>query len=446
MKPGVAADASFRPDINALRALAVLAVIAFHFGMPGAAAGYLGVDVFFVISGFLIGGQIQLRIAADRFCIRGFFAGRIRRIVPALAFLCFAVLAWGWWFQLPTDFKTLARSVQSSAFFASNISFARQLGYFDLGAMYKPLLHTWSLAVEAQFYLLLPFFMLGLRRLGPQLRAWAVAIAALASFGAALYLGRDGSPAVFFSFWARAWEFLAGCAAAWFCGEHALWPRLSTGARAALRCAAWAALIAACFLLPAGVAWPGPWTVVPVLLTAAIIVLGIGQRFGRVIASAPVQHLGTISYSLYLWHWPLLVCWRLVAAEDPAQTQLVWPMLAATWLLGWASWRFVEQPMRRRPARHADRRAFQGYAGVLAGLVVFATVVSATDGLPQRLPGYLQGAHLASLHKQKLERCWQLPGAPAGEDPHACELGSVKAAAPSVAVWGDSHALRNASM
>jgi peptidoglycan/LPS O-acetylase OafA/YrhL len=442
MQSGSAANPSFRPDINALRALAVLAVIAFHFGVPGAAAGYLGVDIFFVISGFLIGGQIQSRIAAGRFSLGGFFAGRIRRIVPALAFLCFAVLAWGWWFQLPGDYKNLARSVQSSAFFTSNVSFARQLGYFDLGAAYKPLLHTWSLAVEAQFYLLLPFFLLGLRRVRAGARAFLVLAVALASFGAALYLGREGSPAVFFSFWARAWEFLAGCAAAWFTVDKAPWPRLPPRARAALRGTAWTALIAACFLLPAGVAWPGPWTAVPVLLTAALIVLGIGQRFGPAIDNAPVQHLGTISYSLYLWHWPLLVCWRLVAMEDAAQGPAIWALLAATWLLGWASWRFVEQPMRRRPALHPDRRAFQGYAAVLAGLVVFGAVVSRTDGLPQRLPAYLQGAHVAALHDQKLDGCRQLPGAPAREDPYACELGPVKAVAPTFAVWGDSHALR----
>src|SRR6476661_2925537 len=153
-------DDSFRPDVNALRALAVLAVIAFHFGLPGAASGYIGVDVFFVISGFLIGGQIMSRLEQGRFSLVSFFSSRIRRIVPALAVLSVVVVAWGWLFQLPDDYTALTRSATSAIEFVSNRHFERQLGYFDLGAAYKPLLHTWSLSVEAQFYIALPFFLM----------------------------------------------------------------------------------------------------------------------------------------------------------------------------------------------------------------------------------------------------------------------------------------------
>ena len=214
MHPATHDDPSFRPDINALRALAVLAVIAFHFGLPGAGSGYLGVDVFFVISGYLIGGQVMSRLDRGSFSVKHFFAGRIRRIVPALAVTCLLVLAWGWFFQLPDDYKALARSATNSVQFLSNRYFARQVGYFDLGAAYKPLLHTWSLAVEAQFYLFLPFVLMGLWKLPARWRVPLLAALALLSFGGALKWASEEPARVFYSFGARAWEFLVGCLAA----------------------------------------------------------------------------------------------------------------------------------------------------------------------------------------------------------------------------------------
>ena len=431
-------DRSFRPDINALRALAVAAVIAFHFGLPGFASGYVGVDIFFVISGFLIGGHVMAQLGRARFSLKHFFAGRIRRIVPALAVTCAAVLAWGWAFQAPPDYKALARSATNAVQFLANSYFADQLGYFDLGAAYKPLLHTWSLAVEAQFYLFLPFVLIGLWKLPPRWRVPLLALLGAASFAGALHWGVVDRTHVFYSFTARAWEFLVGCLAA--CVPPVLGQRLGH-ARRPLLGLAWIALAATCLLLPQGIAWPGAWTLVPTLLTAAVIVLGTGHAHGRLVQLPPVQHAGTISYSLYLWHWPLLVAWRLTLVDTPVEGWAVLPLLAATWACGWLSWRFAEQPLRTRAGWGVPARLFRFYGCVVLLAMVFAVWMSKTDGLPERLPAYAHGAVLASLNEAHPTRCRRLPGVPAN-DPDACDVGRSPPDAPTFAVWGDSHALQ----
>lgn len=424
----------FRHDINALRALAVLSVIAYHFDILGAKSGYVGVDIFFVISGFLIGGQVSSQIAKQQFSAITFFSSRIRRIVPALVAMCAAVYIWGWLFQLPEDYKLLVRSALWAVFFVSNIAFSDQLGYFDLGSLYKPLLHTWSLSVEAQFYLLQPFFLILIFKLPSRFRLLATVAAFILSFGALLYMGSQSPSTVFYSFFARAWEFMIGCLVAWLARDAA---KYAGGRRDALLATAWAALIATCFLLPKGAVWPGLWTLAPTMLAGAIILFGTGQTPSRLVLNWPVQHVGAISYSLYLWHWPLLICWNLTNGEAMATTgYTLWVLLGATWVLAWLSWRFVEQPFRANRKLWTTPRLYGGYAAILVSFTLAGVVIWVNKGMPARLPTYLEGAYLAS-RTPKDEGCWKLPRA---EMLDVCDLGNPKATAPTVALVGDSHA------
>lgn len=432
---------SFRPDINALRALAVLSVIFYHFDILGAASGYVGVDVFFVISGFLIGGQVSAQVRAGQFRLSAFMVSRIRRILPALVVVCVAVYLWGWLYMLPGDYRQLVRTVLSVVSFVSNITFASQLGYFDLGAQYKPLLHTWSLSVEAQFYLLLPFFLMVAFRLPTRLRLLATVMLTAASLAAALVMGSRSPDTVFFAFTARAWEFLAGCLVAWFTQGSSGRLVILGAARKGLVAATWVALIAACFLLPKGVVWPGLWTLVPVLLVASIILLGSGQASGPLVCNRVIQHVGTISYSLYLWHWPLIVCWKLMTNE-PVTTSGVtlWVLLAATWGLALLSWRFVESPFRSNREFWSARKLYGTYAATFMAFTVAGVVIWTQDGVPSRLPAYLNGAITASHFEPPFnKRCWDLPRAVPNSF-FACDFGA-SSDKPSVVIWGDSHSL-----
>ncbi len=440
-----AAPKRFRYDINALRALAVLAVVAYHFGLPGAASGYIGVDIFFVISGCLIGGQIHQQLAAGQFRLSAFYASRVRRIVPALVVMCAAVFVWGWFFQLPEPYKNVVRSIVAALFFVSNIAFTNDLGYFDASALFKPLLHTWSLAVESQFYLVLPLaLMLAFRlRVGWQLAVLLGTL--LASMGFAVYSGQHAAAAVFYAFPARVWEFLLGC----WVGIYPLALVKTVGKWAPgakplrlLRLAAWLGLLASCFFIPKGVVWPGGWTLVPTLLTALVIGLGARLRAGPVAANALVQQVGKLSYSLYLWHWPVLVCWGLTYAQQAVPTGwAVAGLLAATWALAWLSWRWIEQPIRTNRRRWTSRRLWGAYGAALGVFVLAGAGVWAYKGAPARLPSYLQGASTAAqMPNHDRLACWELPRAPKAGQKLTCSLGSTETVTPTFAIWGDSHA------
>ena len=435
------ANEGFRPDINALRALAVLSVIFYHFDILGAASGYIGVDVFFVISGFLIGGQVSTQVRAGQFRLSAFMVSRIRRILPALVVVCVAVYLWGWLYMLPSDYKLLVRSILSVVSFVSNIAFASQQGYFDLGAQYKPLLHTWSLSVEAQFYLLLPFFLMIAFKLQTRLRLLATVVLATASLAAALLIGSSSPDTVFFAFTARAWEFLVGCLVAWFTQGASGRLVILGSARKVLVAAAWAALIASSFWIPKGVIWPGLWTLVPILLVASIIVLGSDQDAGLLVCNPVVQHVGTISYSLYLWHWPLIVCWKLMNSEQVSTSGItLWVLLAATWGLALLSWRFVESPFRSNREFWTAHKLYGAYTATFVAFTVTSVVVWKLDGVPSRLPEYLKGAITASYFQPPLnKRCGDLPRA-AKNSYFSCDFG-ISGDKPSVAIWGDSHSL-----
>ena len=432
-------SASFSHDINGLRAVAVLVVMLFHFGVPGMAGGFVGVDIFFVISGFLMTGILQRRMDAGRFSLFGFYMDRVRRIVPALLGLCVALFVVGWFVLLPSEFQRLGKQVAASTVFLSNLVFWREAGYFDINSHSKWLLHTWSLSVEWQFYLLYPLLLLALRRvLGAPRLARGVAVLALVSFAAAVYACTRWPSAAFFLLPFRAWEMLAG-------GLVALCPfpawrigRLRTEQLGL------ALLALALVLVDARTDWPGWKALLPVVGTA--LVIWAGREQSRLLGHPVAQYLGRISYSLYLWHWPVEVALRRYEV-DHAVPLALHVALGTVLALGLAvlSYRLVESPGRRadRGAPAAQQPAAPWRREVLRfGVAVLATGTAGVGiwgvhGAPSRFSDAVRIADQEVTDVNPYSnRCFSTFGAAAP----SCLIGPGAGPAKAVMI-GDSHAL-----
>jgi len=338
-----AGQSTYRRDIDGLRGVAILGVLLGHTFPEVVPSGFFGIDVFFVISGLLITRIVIDRVDEGRFTFRDLFERRIRRILPALVIVLFATMVAGAILLLRSEFITLSRHFVASLFFFQNFNLMGEAGYFDYDSMLKPLRHIWSLAVEEQFYLVWPaLLVLGFRfRIG---RLWLTIALAAASF---LYaqLAFDTLPASYYSPFARAWELLAGGLAAivfnrigW--GYFERWG----GGLVALGIA----LIAVAMLVPLAVLNFATWTpILPVLGTLLVVFGGEANAISRIlIQNRLVVWTGLISYSLYLWHWPILSFATIMYDAMPPQAVRL-AGIAASFLIAWASWRFIEEPARK---------------------------------------------------------------------------------------------------
>lgn len=373
---------AFRPDIAGLRAWAVLAVMLFHFGVPGFAGGFVGVDIFFVISGFLmtriIVGGLQGQ-DGRRFSVLGFYLARARRIVPALLVLCAVLLALGW-FALPaTDYRPLGMHALTSVLFVSNIQYWREAGYFDVASHDKWLLHTWSLSVEWQFYLLLPLLLWSMWRLWPGRRCMGLVLGAglLASITLSVWLTGQKPEAAFFLLPTRAWEMLAGglvALAGTVASTVTQWRQRTLEGLGFV-------MVAISIVTANPARWPGVAAVLPVLGTVLVL---IAQRHDSwLTAPALLQRLGDWSYSVYLWHWPVAVA--LVYAGWQEQGGAVLAGMALSLALGWASYRWVEPLGRQRLAHWPTLPALGAVAVVTALVALPALMVRQQQGVPGRL-------------------------------------------------------------
>ena len=421
----------FNQDINGQRALAVMAVVLYHFGVPGFRGGFVGVDVFFVISGYLMTGIVIGRMGADRFSVWGFYADRARRIVPALVVLCGVLLVAGWFLLLPSDYKKLGKQVGGSLGFISNVLFWREAGYFDAASHRKWLLHTWSLSVEWQFYLLYPLLLMGLRRtVGlPRLGPW-VGLLALASLAwSALESGRSPS-AAFYLLPTRAWEMLLGA------GVYLLALNPRPRSKGAMEALGMALVAGSVLLLDATDTWPGTLALLPTVGTA--LVMAAQRQASPLLGHPAIQWLGRASYSIYLWHWPVVVA--LSQLTDLGLAARAALGLCLSLMLGDLSLRFVETPVRlagRTP--HGQRRLPARLLpwAVVAGVVGVSAGIWATDGAPQRFATAVQVADLESLNGNPQARsCFATFGAPSP----ACVIGGDGRTSGTDMV-GDSHAL-----
>ena len=366
-QPGLSsADTSFRPDIEGLRAVAVLAVVVFHFFPSYLPGGYLGVDVFFVISGYLITGVILRHRASGRFGLLDFYARRIRRLFPAMLVVLSASLIAAFVLLFSFELARFARHITASLLYVQNFNLAAELGYFDHDAHGKPLLHFWSLAVEEQFYIVWPPLLLllaGGRRIAVLVLALVIAAASFAwTVGPA-----HGDPATFFDPLARAWELAVGAALAAFefgrkgsALPKAIRQAVSLGALLALA-------LSMTLAVPAGL-HPGWATLLPVLATAAAIAGGPGALANRTVLSlAPAVFVGRISYALYLWHWPLLAFHFFVAGDKPPGGVRI-ALLAISFALAAATWHWIERPLRARKDVGRLAAILLALAGVLLAI------------------------------------------------------------------------------
>lgn len=373
------ASANYRADIDGLRAIAVLSVILVHAGVTAVAGGFLGVDVFFVISGYLVHQQVTSRLTKHSFGLFEFYGRRIRRTFPALYLVTALSLIAGAILLMPGDFDALAHSAIAAATGTSNIWFANQAGYFDHSALSKPLLHSWSLGVEEQYYLVAPLIPFLLRRLSANLRRGILFGLFAADLAFCVFVQRLIPEITFFMMPPRLWEFFLGSlvAEALTVSLKRQWIADVLGALALV------ALLASMVLIDGTAAHPGLVTVIPCVATALLIYLGgtTPSFVNRLLGMAPLAFCGLISYSLYLWHWPLIVYARYADLPWTAPTLILGSLL----LIGLSilSWRYVETPFRD-PASPLKRHAVPV---LLCGLVVLAagsSVVIAGRGWPTR--------------------------------------------------------------
>lgn len=383
---------SYRADIDGLRAVAVLAVLGFH-AFPGyAPGGFWGVDVFFVLSGYLITALLRTEAAQGSFSFANFYTRRIRRLFPAAITVVAAVCIAGYFLLFSHEFALLARHGIASLFFAENVLLAQEVGYFDVEAAAKPLLHFWSLAVEEQFYLLWPLMLLPVAR-RPGGAGVLIAVLVLVSFLVTLF-GDWGAAWRFYSPLTRAWELGAGAALACY-GRHRRLPLRAARPRTAdvLSLLALAMLVLLILIGPRGQAHPGWITILPVLATTVLLATGPFALVNRrLLALRPAVWIGLISYPLYLWHWPLL-SYTLIVTGDRGSTLTRLALLALSFALAAATWRWIERPLRFTwPARRAVIVLIG--AALLLGLAIASAVAfrpPQTDRVQAAIEAQLEG-------------------------------------------------------
>ncbi|HEX4158674.1 MAG TPA: acyltransferase family protein [Rhizomicrobium sp.] len=434
--PSIPPRTGYRPEIDGLRALAILPVVFFHYGVPGFRGGFVGVDVFFVISGYLITCIIQKEIERDDFSLANFYARRVRRIFPALFAMLAVVSAAAFIFFFPVDLVRYAQTLFATALFGANFEFWREAGYFDAFADQKPLLHLWSIAVEEQFYLLFPALLLALRRATPRRRIGAIACVLIASLALSAWGVVAAKVATFYLLPMRAWELMLGTLLA----LGAVPQPISRLAAELLAVLGVALILAAVFLFTSQTPFPGPAALIP-CAGAALVILAAqpGKTFcGNLLASRPLVFVGLISYSLYLWHWPVFVFATYIDFREPSGISNLL-LIALSFVLAMISWRYVERPFRSRHFRIRRRTAFGAAACAMAILAGSATVTASTDGLPQRLrPGLQRILAEQDDHEPRIEDCF-FRTAQDVRDRRLCRIGA-KNARPSFLLWGDSHA------
>ena len=427
----------FRYDINALRAFAVLAVVAYHFGLPEITGGFAGVDVFFVISGFLITSQIQTALKTGSFSFKDFYIARLRRIFPALAVVCIASLAWGWFYVLPYDYRSFSRHALAALFFVSNIAFTGEHGYFDISAHSKPLLHTWSLSLEGQFYLFLPLYLSLLWRLNFKRIIWAITAVSLASLAWCFFEADQVS--AFYLLTGRAWEFLTGALLSCF-----RIPNFSKNWKNAIGLLGMGVLACSFIFLDAALWWPGLWTLIPVLAVAALLMVPDASVLKRLLTFWPIQRIGDLSYSLYLWHWPVLVYGRQFnfSTDQTLSSTYLAGLLALTFILSTLSWRYVELPIRQRRDLWSNKRLAWSVVLTVVACLAFTLTEVATKGLPQRFPDYVRRAFPAVTVDTPRPECIRDENSRKKAAEQFCLFGnkSISSEAPSLLLWGDSHA------
>lgn len=384
----------YRPDIDGLRAFAVLAVLFYHAFPAALPGGFVGVDVFFVISGFLITSILIHDMSEHRFSFASFYGRRARRIFPALVVCLATILVYGFIALTPSELAQLGKHVFFGAGFLSNIALWSEAGYFDTAAVYKPLLHLWSLGVEEQFYILWPVLLwlaFWIKANIPRL----LAILSIVSFGMNVALSLTSVSDDFYLPVSRFWELLAG-------GALALSGRIIHPAhiRSWASFAGTAALLASVALFTSGLRFPGWFALLPVAGTAAMIFAGPDAPMNRsVFASRAFVAVGLISYPLYIWHWPLISYAYIIRLGKPPTPLMGAAIIAASFVLAWLTYRFVECPVRFGVAQHRNTKITVSFLALIGAC---GAIVWAAHGFPQRFPP-LPGVDIQKIGAARLD-------------------------------------------
>ena len=426
---------AYRPEIDGLRALAVLPVLLYHAKVPGFAGGFIGVDIFFVISGFLITGIIAREIDAGEFSIVTFYERRARRILPALLAMIAFVLAAASWLFLPSDFAGVAPSALAAIGFLANVWLFTQTGYFQGNAETTPLLHTWSLGVEEQFYIALPIMLILVARYAPAWRVKAVVALTIISFVWAVLKQTDSDGFAFYLLPTRAWELFAGSLLA-----MGVIPAIKHRALAEWLCgAALIAILAATMFYDRQTIFPGVTALVPVIAAVVLIHCAQGTWTGRLLSMKGPVWIGLISYSLYLWHWPIIVFWRYTLDETLTGVHsavLSAVLITVSIVIAWASWKFIEQPFRNK-SRIPAKRMWHWSLGGMGILAAVSLALIVQGGWSGRFDSEtLKYAQASSDYSPVRDQC---VADRVENHPKVCTLGAP--ATPSSVIWGDSHAV-----
>jgi peptidoglycan/LPS O-acetylase OafA/YrhL len=420
----------YRPEIDGLRAVSVLGVVLYHFqlGVPG---GFVGVDVFFVISGYLITSIIVREIESGSFSIRNFWARRIRRIFPAASLLGVSVLLAGIFILGPDPTVNLAKSSLAQTFIVSNVYFWKEAGYFTSASELKPLLHTWSLSIEEQFYVCLPIGLLLIVKFLKRGITPFLVFALLLSLGLSIYGAYRSPEATFYLLPTRAWELLAGSVAA------VAFKRLTLSRPMAnlLSVLGLLMVVLPMLLYSNQTRFPGLNAVPPVFGSALFIVANSGSNSlaGRILSLRPVVFVGLISYSLYLWHWPVFSFSRHMLIETDGKETIM--LLALTLILSILSWKFVETPFRHTNRLRENGQAFLFASAVSSLLLIVSSCLIAGKGFTGRFDTnttlIMEDVYwTGSEYKEEI-------GDPVG----GIRFGRESKSPPDFVLWGDSHAM-----
>lgn len=423
----------YRPDIDGLRSVAVLPVLFFHAGWTVFSGGYVGVDIFFVISGYLITRILADEIEGNRFSILAFYERRIRRIFPCLFAVIAAACVAAAVLLVPMDLRDFSKSVVATVFFASNVLFFRQSGYFDDQAAIKPMLHTWSLAVEEQFYIVFPILLWLIHRYARDRIVLVLAPLVVASFGFSAWGALHAPAFTFFMAPTRIWELFVGALLA-----LRMVPAIDS--RPAREALAWAGLFliaVAVFAFSADTTFPGVNALAPVIGAALLIQFGEATSAGWLLSRKPAVFVGLISYSLYLWHWPIIVFTEYYLVQKLAGWGTVGAIIVS-FTVATLSWRYVERPFRIK-GLVPRRRIFQGAAGAIAAMVVVGMAGLWSDGWVGRFPEEVTRLeNFSDAFNPRRPQCHRDEDKVIAFD-KSCLYGA--ATTPKYAVWGDSHAV-----
>ena len=445
----------YRADIDGLRALAIIPVCCFHAGLPVFSGGFVGVDIFFVISGYLMALMISHDLSRGAFSFANFYERRIRRIFPALFVVLIFITCIAAVLVTPKLFRDFGYTLVATIIFASNVAFShKSANYFDAPTELNPLLHTWSLAVEEQFYILFPVILAMLWRFERRIVFILLAGAALASLVLSIWGTANAPTATFYLLPMRAWELLVGALVA-------LWPVSGLAAETGGVRRSWvgkcagllgmALVLGSLIFFDDEMAFPGAAALVPCLGAALLIYFGRdgSNPMVRLLGLAPSVLVGKISYSLYLWHWPLIVFAEKYHPFGPPSLAVKAIIIVMSGCAGYASWRWVEQPFRgRRPALSS----VGVYHAALIGMLLFGLVglfAQMSKGWPGRFPGIAAVAIEQQIAAESSDPDWQK------RDHSKCFVGNLSAWGEDLCfltrhsqnktlLWGDSFAARYA--